>query len=122
LTKNEKNKKKSLEKIKPLIENNGYKSITIITQKGEIDIKYRTFFLEARGHNLAKCLHGNTTTTTDKILNNINSKDLEAIPLDLAIVFFDLNTKVINIVRLIIGKGELVRTNTQNNQIVIDCY
>jgi hypothetical protein len=107
LTKNEKNKKKSLEKIKPLIENNGYKSITIITQTGEIDIKYPTFFLDARGHNLAECLHGNTTTTTDKILDNINSKGLEAIPLDLARVFFDLNTKVINIVRVIIGKGEL---------------
>jgi hypothetical protein len=110
-----KKKKNSLQKIKPLIEKNEYKSIIIITQKREVDIKYPTFFLEARGHTLAECLQGNTTTTTNKILDNINSKDLETIPLDLARVFFDLNTKVINVVRLIIGKGELVLTNTQNN-------
>jgi hypothetical protein len=50
----------------------------------------------------------------EHIINNISSKNLEAIPLDLAKVFFDLNIKAMNIARVSIKKdiiSELLPTS-----------
>jgi hypothetical protein len=64
-------------------------------------------------------LYEDLTNTKDKIIENITCQNLEANPFDLAKIFFDLNAKVINIVRAIIGKGELEKPDNmkidQNN-------
>jgi hypothetical protein len=97
---------------------NEYNTITILTKESKIDFKYPSFFLETKGHCLSECLFEYPINAQkrkqgiekimDKIIENISYQNLEAIPFDLAQKLFDLNAKVINIVRVMIGKKELV--------------
>jgi hypothetical protein len=63
-------------------------------EERKLEITYPNFSLRALGHTLAGCLN---IKTIDKIIENITCQNLEAIPFDLAKIFFDLNAKVINI-------------------------